>query len=235
MKIGIIGTGNIGRSLGILWAEQGHDVFFGSCDTERAQSAARLAHSDNQSRTIGAGSNDEAARFGDVLLYTVQGVPPEQVLSDISVLKDKILIDPNNANIPENFFYEPIILALAEKLQWQAPLSRVVKAFNTIAQEVFELSLNPLRGERVSVFVAGDDEAARQIVMGLSTDIGFEPVDCGPLRNARLIEGLADILRYVAIRGSKGAYTAITIQSLPKPEHAARLGGRLQLLGQGTR
>lgn len=234
MKIGVIGTGNIGRSLGILWAEQGHDIFFGSNEIERAQAAARLVKSDNQSRMIGTGTNDEAARFGDVLLYTVRGVPPEQVLSDISVLKDKILIDPSNTNIPEGFLYEPICLALAEKLQWQAPLSRVVKAFSTVAQEVFELSFDPLRGEKVSVFIAGDDEAARQIVMGLSTDIGFEPVDCGPLRNARLIEGLADILRYVAIRGGRGAYTAITIQSLPKPEHAARLGGRLQLLEQGT-
>lgn len=226
MKIGIIGTGNMGRSLGLLWAEQGHEVFFGSREVAKAQEAARLAKSNDTKGATFAGSNDEAARFGDVLLYTIRGVAPGDVLTDVGLLDGKIVIDLNNGSIPDGFAYDPIALSLAEKLQAQAPQARVVKAFNTMAQEVFELSPEPLRQHHVSVFVAGENAEARQTVMQLADDIGFAPLDCGSLRNARLLEGLADFIRLVMIGQGTGAYTALSVYPLPQPDRAPRLGGR---------
>ena len=220
MKIGILGSGNMGRSLGILWAEQKHEVFFGSRTAEKGKAVAESAGNNTQ-----GGTNDEAAAFGDVLLYTIRGVNPAEVLTSIDVLDGKILIDCNNYEIPENFAYQAINYSLAEKLAEQVPKARVVKAFNTMAQEVFELSPQPLKKYKVSVFVAGDDENARKIVMSLAADIGFAPVDCGELRFSRLLEGLGDFIRYLIIGQKLGSYTTISLETLPAAQNQ-RLGGR---------
>lgn len=125
MKIGIIGTGNMGRSLGILWAEQEHEVFFGSRDASKAKLLAESA-----GHGIQGGTNDEAAAFGDVLLYTARGVAPSSVLSSIDLLNGKAIVDCNNWDIPEGYAYEPIVESLAEKLAADILNAHVVKAFN---------------------------------------------------------------------------------------------------------
>ena len=220
MKIGIIGSGNMGRSLGILWAEQGHEVFFGARTAEKGQEVAAIAGHKTQ-----GGSNDEAAMFGTVLLYTVRGVNPAEVFSSVSVLDDKVLIDCNNQEIPDNFEYPAITRSLAEKLAAEVPNARVVKAFNTMAQELFELAPEPLNDYNVSVFVAGDDESARQTVMQLAQDIGFHPIDCGELRHARLIEGTGDLIRLLMTQQQMGLTATISVHTLP-PAQTKRLGGR---------
>ena len=220
MKIGIIGSGNMGRSLGILWAEQGHQVFFGARTTEKGKAVAEFAGHGTQ-----GGTNDEAARFGDVLLYTVRGTNPSEVFASTEILAGKIMIDPNNFDIPEDFNYPPIVKSLAEKLAEEVPNVRVVKAFNTISMEIFELAPEPLKDFNVSVFVASDDPTARQIVMQLAQEIGFNPIDSGTLRNARLIEGLADLERFLFIHQQMGAYAAISFNLLPQAQ-MGRLGGR---------
>jgi predicted dinucleotide-binding enzyme len=220
MKIGIIGSGNMGRSLGILWAEQGHEVFFGARTTEKGQEVAAIAGHKTQ-----GGSNDAAAAFGAVLLYTVRGVNPADVFSSIDILDGKILIDCNNQEIPENFAYPAITRSLAEKLAAETPKARVVKAFNTMAQELFELAPDPLKDYSVSVFVAGDDESAKQAVMQLATEIGFQAIDCGELRHARLIESAGDLIRLLMIQQQMGSTATISVHALP-PAQTQRLGGR---------
>jgi 8-hydroxy-5-deazaflavin:NADPH oxidoreductase len=220
MKIGILGSGNMGRSLGILWAEQKHEVFFGARTTEKGKAIAESAGNNTQ-----GGTNDRAAAFGDVLLYTIRGVKPEKVLTSIDILNGKILIDCNNYDIPENFAYPPIELSLAEKLADEVPQARVVKAFNTMGQEIFELSPQPLQEYNVSVFVAGDDAEARKTVMNLAKDIGFAPVDCGELRFARQLEGVADFIRYLMFGKQLGSYATISVTTLPEAQNQ-RLGGR---------
>ncbi|AFY92744.1 NADPH-dependent F420 reductase [Chamaesiphon minutus] len=220
MKIGIIGSGNMGRSLGILWAEQGHQVFFGARTAEKGKAVAESAGQGTQ-----GGTNDEAAAFGDVILYSARGVDPVEVLSSTAVLTGKILIDPNNSTIPAEFAYEPIEKSLAEILAEQVPNAIVVKAFNTMAQEVFELAPEPLRGHRVSVFVASDNETARQTVMQLAEEIGFVAIDSGRLRNARMIETIGDFIRFVIIGQQQGSYATISVDVLPAVE-TQRLGGR---------
>lgn len=220
MKIGIIGSGNMGRSLGILWAERGHEVFFGARTVEKGKAIAQFAEKNTQ-----GGTNDEAAVFGDVLLYTVRGINPAEVLTSIDVLNGKILIDCNNFDIPEDFAYPAIEQSLAEKLAAEVPQAHVVKAFNTFAQEVFELAPKPLQDYNVSVFVASDDENAKQVVMQLSQELGFNPIDCGVLRNARLIETVGDFIRLLIIKQQMGSYATISVNTLPSASQQ-RLGGR---------
>ncbi len=142
MKISIIGSGNMGRSLGILWAEQGHQVFFGSRSEEKGKATADFA----KNGTIG-GTNEEAAMFGDVLLYTARSIHPKEIFTSTKILTDKIIVDLNNFEIPEGFDYLPIEKSLAEQLSEEVPNAHIVKAFNTIPQEVFELAPEPLKGE----------------------------------------------------------------------------------------
>jgi 8-hydroxy-5-deazaflavin:NADPH oxidoreductase len=220
MKIGIIGSGNMGRSLGILWAEQGHEVFFGTRTNEKGQEIAAIAGH----KTLG-GTNEEAAVFGDVLFYTLRGVNPAEVLSSVSILDGKVLIDCANQEIPEDFAYPPITFSLAEKLAKEVPNSRVVKAFNTMAQELFELAPEPLKDYNVSVFIAGDDKEAKETVMQLATEIGFNAIDCGELRHARLIESAGDLIRLLMIRQKMGSFATISIHTLPAAS-TRRLGGR---------
>ncbi len=220
MKIGIIGSGNMGRSLGIIWAEQGHQVYFGARTAEKGKAVAEVAGKETQ-----GGTNDEAAAFGEVLLYTIRGVNPAEVVSELEVFSGKVVIDCNNFDIPEGFAYPPIEKSLAEKLASEVPKARVVKAFNTMAQEVFELAPTPLKDYNVSCFVAGDDEEARNMACALAEDIGFNPVDCGDLRNARLLEGLADFIRFMIIGQKLGSYATISLNVLPAALQK-RLGGR---------
>lgn len=220
MRIGIIGSGNMGRSLGILWAEQGHQVYFGSRTKEKGEAVADLAGNSTQ-----GGTNDEAAAFAEVLLYTIRGVNPGEVISNIEILSGKVLIDCNNFDIPEGFTYPPIEESLAEKLASEVPNVRIVKAFNTMAQEVFELAPTPLKDYNVSCFVAGDDEEARNIVMKIAEDIGFNPVDCGGLRNARLLEGMGNFIRFMIIGQKLGSYATVSVNMLPTAQQQ-RLGGR---------
>ena len=220
MRIGIIGSGNMGRSLGILWAEQGHQIYFGSRSKEKGEAVADLAGNSTQ-----GGTNDEAVAFGEVLLYTIRGVNPAEVISNIEILSGKVLIDCNNFEIPEGFAYPSIEQSLAEKLASEVPKARVVKAFNTMAQEVFELAPTPLKDYNVSCFVAGNDEEARNIVMKIAEDIGFNPVDCGGLRNARLLEGMGNFIRFMIIGQKLGSYATVSVNMLPTAQQQ-RLGGR---------
>jgi 8-hydroxy-5-deazaflavin:NADPH oxidoreductase len=219
MRIGIIGSGNQGTHLGLAWAEQGHEVLFGARNPAQAERSAGLGG--NGAR---AGSNQEAAAFGDVVVYSPRHVHPNEVLEDASVLDGKVVIDPNNSAIADNFDWEPIEVSLAERLQAQVPKARVVKGFNTMSAPVMELSKQPLREHGVSVYIAGDDADARATVARLAEDIGFVAVDCGELRKSRLIEGIGDFIRFYILT-TEQFHATINVKVLPDPEGPARFGG----------
>lgn len=221
MKIATIGTGNMARSLGILWAEQGHEVFFGSRDAAKSQSVAEFAGHGTQ-----GGTNEEAAAFGDVIFYSIRDIMPSTTLSSKEVLSGKIVIDCNNREIPKGYAFEPIFgESLAEKLAADVPNAHVVKAFNTFAQEVFELSPEPLKEYKVSCFVCGDLQQAKKTVMSLAEEIGFAPLDCGALRSARMLEGLGDFIRFAIAGMQLGSLATISVNKLPEAK-TQRLGGR---------
>lgn len=218
MKIGIVGTGNMGRTLGLALLENGHDVFFGARDMEKARAAADLGTNAH------FGTNQEAAEFGEVIYFNPRDVAPQEVLSDVGVLNGKVVLESNNSEVPDDFAYNPVILSRSETLQAQIPNARIVKAFNTMAQEVIETDKASLARSQVACFIAGDDEAARGIVGELARDIGFQPIDCGDLRQARLLESAADLIRYLIIT-QKNAGVTFAIPTVETPQ-ASRFGGR---------
>ncbi len=220
MKIGIVGTGNMGRSLGVLCALHGHEVYFGSRDEQKARTAALLAV-----KPAGAGTNQEAAAFGDLIVWAARGAPAKEIVSDASSLAGKPLIDlNNNENRTDGGFGSAGALSFAERLQAELPEAQVVKAFNTLPMEVLEVEEAELRDKQVSVFLASDSESAKVTVRELVEELGFAPFDFGPLRNARLLEALADVFRH-AIHQGASLYGCLSIVNLPKPERT-RLGGR---------
>lgn len=219
MNIGIIGTGNMGRALGILWAEQGHSITFGARSLEKAERAAKLA-----GKNAKAALNREAAEVSEVLLYTARGVHPEIVLGDKEILSGKILIDCNNSDVPKDFVYPAIAESLAEILQKQVPEAKVVKSFNTMAMEVFEYCPDEIKSYQVTNYICGNDVEARNVVNQLSTELGFDTIDCGELVRARLLEQQADFIRFLMISGTRpgAAFSIVKIPSVDSP----RLGGR---------
>lgn len=219
MKIGIVGTGNMGRSIGLCLSKAGHEVFFGARSEEKAKAATDLSGGKAKH-----GTNQQAAEFAEIIYYNPRDVAPSEVLSDVSAFNGKIVIESNNGPVPSDYSFEPVIESRSEQLQKQIPEAIVVKAFNTMAQEVFEVDKDELQRSKVSCFVACDSDEARKTVMGLTADIGFDPIDTGALRQARLLESAADLIRMlIGTRRDLGATFSIT--SLPIPEERA-LGGR---------
>src|SRR5437762_11223650 len=143
MKIGIVGTGNMGRALGLRWALAGHVVLFGSRDVKKAKAFAA-----DGSASTRAGDFDAAATFGEVVLYTVRDYFPSRLLKEPQALSGKIVIDCNNSAIlgldipdpetrPGIHFTTPIP-SHAEELAADTPGARAVKAFNTMASQVIQ-------------------------------------------------------------------------------------------------
>ncbi len=223
MKIGIIGTGNMGRALGLQWASNGHDVLFGSRDPSKA--AAVATHSSGRAQ---AGDFDAAAKFGEVVLYTVRDVLPSTLLQTPTMLSGKIVIDCRNSAIlgmeapdpqrrPGIHFNSPIP-SLAEQLAADVPRARVVKAFNTMAAQVIEVGRKQLTPHRVSVFLCADDTQAKSVVRSLAEELGFVGVDSGELERARLVEAVADFIRWQIVRMGLGPRATISVNLMTNPE-----------------
>jgi 8-hydroxy-5-deazaflavin:NADPH oxidoreductase len=198
MRIGVVGTGNMGRTLGVRWARAGHRVLFGSRDPGKARSVAGSCSAE-------AGDLDAAAAFGEVVLYTVRDVLPSTLLRTPQTLAGKIVIDCNNSavlglDVPDpdrrpGFHFTTPVPSLAERLAADLPAAHVVKAFNTVPARVIELGRERLARRRVSVFLCGDDAAAKAAVKRLAEELGFVAVDTGELERARLVETAADLVR----------------------------------------
>jgi 8-hydroxy-5-deazaflavin:NADPH oxidoreductase len=221
MKIGIIGTGNMGRTLGVLFARSGHSVVFGARDLTKAEATAALA-----GPRARFGTNVDAAKHGDILVWNPRISAPAAVLGeDTTVLAGKIVIDMNNGPVPSNFVFPPIARSFAEELADMMPKASVVKAFNTIAPETFEHEPALLCERGVSVFLAGDDAEAKASVAALAAQIGLAPLDCGPLVRARMLEGAADFIRTLMGAQGLGPFATISVARLPDAT-ARTLGGR---------
>lgn len=225
MRIGIVGSGNMGRVLGGCWAVHGHEVCFGARNTQAAQQASELARAQGASTTR-CGSNREAADFGEVVLYCARNVDPALVVGEVGVLDGKVVIDLNNWPVPDGgFAFAPVTVSLAEKLQAWLPRAQVVKAFNTMAQELFEMDTDRLRSHGLSAFLCSDHAVARGVVASLARDLGLEPIDMGPLRNARIVEPMGDAIRYLIAAGGLGPFAALKVERVAEAA-TGRFGGR---------
>jgi 8-hydroxy-5-deazaflavin:NADPH oxidoreductase len=179
MKIGILGAGNIGAAAARLFVEAGHEVALSnSRGPESLKDLVRELGTGARAMTI-----EDAARFGDVVLLAVPWRTPE-ALPHPELLRGKIVIDAMNPYRPDGGFYDLAESTSSEEVLKRLPGVRMVKAFNTIYYvHLAERGRKDLPlEERHAIYLAGDDEAAKDVVAGLIEEIGFVPIDTGSLR-----------------------------------------------------
>ncbi len=200
MKIGIIGSGNVGSALGKRWAAAGHDIKFGVRNTAKPELVALLQ---NIGARASAGSVAEAASFGEVIVLTTPWNGTQTAIESAGHLAGKIVVDCTN---PLKADLSGLSVGLdtsgAEQVAQWAKGARVVKCFNSTGAENMT---NPKFGsDRTVMFLAGDDEAAKGMVSKLGEDLGFEMVDAGRLEIARLLEPVAMLWVHLAFRRGFG-------------------------------
>jgi predicted dinucleotide-binding enzyme len=207
MKIGIIGPGKVGGTLGMLWASRGHQIVFGSRDPQNARLQTILGAIESRAR---AGSVNEAAVFGEVILLAVPAAAVRDTLQQAGDLNGKILIDATNPLDPEaSYGGAP---SLAEDIANWANGAKVVKAFNSTGYANLR---RPQYGEHAAdMFICGDDAPAKGVITSLAEAIGFEVVDVGPLSSATLLEALAKL--WVHLAYSQGLGPDVTFKLLKR-------------------
>jgi 8-hydroxy-5-deazaflavin:NADPH oxidoreductase len=182
LKIGVIGSGRVGGTIGELWVKAGHQVMFSSLDLEHDKAlAARLGTGAR------AGTSKEAAAFGEVLFIAVPYAALPQVGRDLGdALKNKIVLDACNP-IPGRDG-EMAIEATAKGTGIASPQflpgARLVRAFNCVGSTSMKSEAHRA-GERLGIPLAADDPAALQVAVRLVQDAGFEPVVVGGLARAK--------------------------------------------------
>lgn len=194
MKIGVLGTGDVGRTLAAGLAARGHEIRIGSRDPAvgRIQDWIQEA-----GRGVEAGTFAEAAAFGEVLILAVGWPHVEDVikLARPGNFAGKVLMDPNNP-LRSDAEGEPPVLdvghddSAGERIQAWLPQARVVKAFNIVGHAHM---VDPAFPEgKPDMFICGNDAAAKAVVSSLIESLGWPmAIDLGDIRMARYLEPMA--------------------------------------------
>ncbi len=187
MKVGVLGSGPVGKSFARAFSSLGHSVKIGSRTPEKLNEFVAQAGD-----LVTASTFEETARFGDVIVMATLGVATEQVirLAKPENFNIKVVIDATN---PLEFVPGgPPKLAightdsLGERVQRWLPKARVVKAFNTVGNPLF---LKPqLKGGTPDMFVCGNDAEAKKRVSQICSDFGWGVIDIGGIEGARYLE-----------------------------------------------
>ncbi|MFW9824389.1 MAG: NADPH-dependent F420 reductase [Candidatus Thorarchaeota archaeon] len=205
MKIGIIGTGSMGKGLGFIWAEKNHEIMFGSRDPVIAVKLATTS-----AANVFGGTYEDAAQFGDVVVLAVPWSSVKETISVLGDLNGKIIIDCTNAVAPH---LGGLLLghttSAAEKIADWAQGAKVIKAFNSLGAE--NLKKLQFGSQNASTFICGDDLDAKSVVRKLGDEIGFDVIDAGPLENARLVEPLAMLRINLAYKQGMGTDIAFKL------------------------
>ena len=183
--IAVIGTGNVGGALGPRFSELGHTIIYGSRQPQRQDVQALVAQTHGHASAM---LPAEAAAAADIVVMATKWADAEVALKSLGDLSGKIILDPNNAvRLDANGMrHLDVETSTAELIQGWAPNAKVVKAFNTLGAPTMA---NPASaGGPVTIAIAGNDAAAKAVIAGLVTGIGFEYVDMGDLSAARFIE-----------------------------------------------
>ncbi len=185
-RIAIIGTGDVAAALGPEFAAQGHTVVYGSRDPDR-ESVQELVARTGDDATATTQSN--AVVDADIVVLAVPGMLVDAITHSLGDLSGKIIIDPTNPIVRHgDTLVHGVATSNAELIQAAAPEARVVKAFNTLN---WRTMVDPERsGGPVSIPLAGDSAEAKARVAELIVGMGLDPIDLGPLENARWIEGM---------------------------------------------
>jgi 8-hydroxy-5-deazaflavin:NADPH oxidoreductase len=183
-KIGVIGSGNVGSALGRVWAQAGHPVMFSSRNLDKDQKLAA-----DVGPNASAGTPQQAAAFGDVLLLAVPyGAIPELGQTLGSALKGKVVIDASNPfpNRDGDIANEAIEKGAGVTTARLLPGARIVRAFNSIGAARMG-SVHTTDPGKVGMPIAGDDKKAIAIASRLIKEIGFEPVLIGGLEKGKYL------------------------------------------------
>jgi len=202
MRIGILGSGLMGGKLGTIFARAGHEVVFSYARSE--EKLKRLAR--EAKGKARHGTPREAAQEADALLLAVHWSRMDDVLSQAGDLSGKVVL---TCSLPMNDDDTGLVVAhtssAAEELARMIPKARVVAAFNTVPSEVlFAVYEAKRKASRPSLVYCGDDRRAKEVAAGLIRDVGFDPVDAGPLRIARYTEPFTLLIARLAYEGDRG-------------------------------
>jgi predicted dinucleotide-binding enzyme len=210
MRIGILGSGLMGGKLGTLFARAGHDVVFSY--SRKPEKLKRLAREAGPKAR--AGTPREAAENADALLLAVHWSRVNDVLKQAGNLSGKVIV---SCSLPMNADDTKLAVARsssgAEELAKKVRKAHVVAAFGTVPSEVFFDVFESRRNKhRPSLLYYGNHRGAKRVAARLIRDVGFEPVDAGPLRLARYAEPFTMLMAQLAYEGKRGPRLAYRLE-----------------------
>ena len=214
MRVGILGSGLMGGKLGTIFARAGHDVVFSySRSKEKLNKLARDARGKAR-----AGTPGEAAQDADALLLAVHWSRIDDVLNKAGDLSGKVIV---SCSLPMNADDTDLVVAHnssgAEELAKKVPKARVVSAFGTVPSEVlYDVFERRRNATKPSLVYCGDDPKSKKIAAALIRDVGFDPVDAGPLRIARYTEPFTLLIAQLAYEGDEGPELAYRFERFGK-------------------
>lgn len=186
IKVGVLGSGDVGKVLAGGFLTLGHEVKIGSRDPQKVADWARSA-----GKRASAGTFEEAARFGDVIVLATLGAGTESAirLAGPQNLAGKVVIDATNPldfskGVPQLFVGHTD--SLGEQVQRWAPDARVVKAFNTVGNASMIKPQFP--GGPPDMFLCGNDESAKKLVTQICREFGWGVIDIGGIEGSRHLE-----------------------------------------------
>lgn len=205
--IAVLGAGNVGSALGRIWSARGRTIVVGASDPRSAHVAQVLERIGGGAR---AASHAGAAAEADIVVLSVPWNAARDVVCAAGNLEGKIVIDCTN---PLKHDLSGLAIGHTTSAgecvaEWAAG-ARVVKAFNTIGAACFGAA--EFGGQRADGFYCGDDPDAKAAVRTLIDEAGMNPVDVGPLRQARLLEPLAMLWIDLAVHQGWGANHAFKL------------------------
>jgi hypothetical protein len=188
LRIAIIGTGKMGRGFATALAGR-HEVVVGSRDPARARATASKAGA------AGSSTYADAAVGADVVILTVPWKAMDETLLRLGELRGTVVVDVSFPYSKRE--REALKGSTAEEIQRRLPEARVVKAWNHVHAR--HLTDPEVDGIAASVLIAGDDQAAKEAVFALARDMGFHPVDAGPLKATRDLGKLVATMLFVRL------------------------------------
>lgn len=204
----------MGAKLGTIWARAGHEVVFSYArDKQKLERLARDAKGKAR-----AGTPGEAARDADALLLAVHWSRVDDVLKQAGDVSGKLIV---TCSLPMNTDDTDLVIAHtssgAEALAKKVPKARVVSAFGTVPSEVlFDVFEARRKATRPSLVYCGDEVRSKKAAATLIRDVGFEPVDAGPLRIARYTEPFTLLIARLAYEGDAGPELAYRFERFGK-------------------
>jgi 8-hydroxy-5-deazaflavin:NADPH oxidoreductase len=211
MKIGVLGSGNVGGTLGSRWAQLGHEVRFAVRDLADPKHGDLLAKSAGNAKLA---TISEASAFAEVVLLATHWDAAPKVLAAAGSMHGKILIDATNpVTMGPDILRDGLLVghttSAAEKVASWATGARVVKAFSTVGWPV--MADPTINGVSALLPIAGNDPEAKSAVMKLGEQLGFDARDVGSIEVARLLEPFGMLWIHLAFAMGYGTDFAFQI------------------------